>query len=236
MDIVGDIMIKLAHRGYSDKYPENTMLAFKKAIEGNFDGIETDVHLTKDNYLVLIHDEKINRTSNGKGYIKDLTYQELCNYNFNYHFKEYNVKIPLLEELLDYCIDKDIILNLEIKTDKIHYQDIEKKVYEMVKKKGMLKQVIFSSFCLDSLLKLREIDSTLYLGYLFENNYLINKELVLKYKFNAAHPKYIFLNEQEIKDYNEANVDVNTWTVNDFEIMDFLVEAGVRTIITNRDI
>lgn len=236
MDIVGGMMIKLAHRGYSDKYPENTMLAFRKAIEGNFDGIETDVHLTKDNYLVLIHDEKINRTSNGKGYIKDLTYQELCNYNFNYHFKEYKLKIPLLEELLDYCRDKDVILNLEIKTDKIHYQDIEKKVYEMVKEKGMLKQVMFSSFYLDSLLKLRAIDSSLYLGYLFENDYSINKELVLKYKFNAAHPKYTFLNEQEIKEYNEANIDVNTWTVNDFEIMDFLVEAGVRTIITNRDI
>ena len=67
-------MIKLGHRGYSEKYPENTMIAFKKAIEGNFDGIETDIHLTKDNKLVLIHDEKINRTSNGKGYVKDYTY------------------------------------------------------------------------------------------------------------------------------------------------------------------
>lgn len=94
-------MIKLAHRGYSEKYPENTMIAFVEAIEGNFDGIETDVHLTKDNRLVLIHDEKINRTSNGKGYVKDLTYDELCKYNFNYHFKEYKEKIPLLEELLD---------------------------------------------------------------------------------------------------------------------------------------
>ena len=112
-------MIKLAHRGYSEKYPENTMIAFVEAIEGNFDGIETDVHLTKDNRLVLIHDEKINRTSNGKGYVKDLTYDELCKYNFNYHFKEYKEKIPLLEELLDYCKNRETILNLEIKTNKI---------------------------------------------------------------------------------------------------------------------
>ncbi len=119
-------MIKLGHRGYSSKYPENTMLAFKAAIDGNFDGVETDVHLSKDNRLVLIHDEKINRTSNGKGYVKDFTYNEFCKFNFNYRFKNIDARIPLLEELLDYCSDKDVILNLEIKTDKIHYPNIER--------------------------------------------------------------------------------------------------------------
>ncbi|WP_455682271.1 glycerophosphodiester phosphodiesterase [Thomasclavelia sp.] len=229
-------MIKLGHRGYSERYPENTMIAFKKAIEGNFDGIETDVHLTKDNKLVLIHDEKINRTSNGKGYIKDYTYDELCNYNFNYHFKDVNARIPLLEELLDYCSEKDVILNLEIKTDKIHYNNIEQMTYDLVRQKGLLNKVIFSSFYLESLLKLREIDNTLYLGYLFEDNYEINKEIVLKYKFNAAHPKYVFLNEKEINDYHSNGIDVNTWTVNNDEIKDFLFEEGVKIIITNRDI
>lgn len=189
-------MIKLAHRGYSEKYPENTMIAFVEAIKGDFDGIETDVHLTKDNRLVLIHDEKINRTSNGKGYVKDLTYDELCKYNFNYRFKEYKEKIPLLEELLDYCKNREIILNLEIKTDKIRYSNIEKIIYNLVKSKGMLNRVIFSSFCLESLLTLREIDKNIYLGYLFEDDYIKNKELVFKYKFNAAHPKYVFLNEK----------------------------------------
>ena len=75
-------MLLLGHRGYSDQYSENTMLAFSKAIESGFDGIETDVHKTKDGVLVLCHDEKINRTSDGKGYIKDMTYEELCVYNF----------------------------------------------------------------------------------------------------------------------------------------------------------
>ena len=103
-------MIKLGHRGYSSKYPENTMLAFKAAIDGNFDGVETDVQLTKDNRLVLIHDEKIDRTSNGKGYVKDYTYDQLCQFNFNYRFDGIEAKIPLLEELLDYCIGKDVIL------------------------------------------------------------------------------------------------------------------------------
>lgn len=229
-------MIKLGHRGYSSKYPENTMLAFKAAIEGNFDGIETDVHLTKDNKLVLIHDEKIDRTSNGKGYVKDYTYEELCQFNFSYRFKDVEVKIPLLEELLDYCAGKDVILNIEIKTDKIQYPDIEMMTYQMVKEKGLLNQVMFSSFHLASLLKLREIDQRVYLGYLFEDDYQANKAKVFEHHFNAAHPKYTFLNEQEISDYLKQGIDVNTWTVDCDDIKDFLVDEGVKTIITNKDI
>lgn len=229
-------MIKLGHRGYSSKYPENTMLAFKAAIDGNFDGVETDVHLTKDNMLVLIHDEKIDRTSNGKGYVKDYTYDELSKFNFNYKFKGVQAKIPLLEELLDYCVDKDIILNIEIKTDKIQYPNIEQMTYNMIKEKGLLDKVMFSSFNLDSLLKLREIDNSVYLGYLFEEDYQNNKDKVLKYHFNAAHPKYVFLNETEINDYLSHGIDVNTWTVDNDDIKDFLVAEGVKVIITNKDI
>ena len=69
-----------------------------------------------------------------------------------------------------------------------------------------------------------------------EDDYIKNKELVFKYKFNAAHPKYVFLNEKEINDYLKRGIDVNTWTVNDFEIKDFLADEGVKVIITNRDI
>ena len=105
-------MLLVAHRGYSDKYPENTMIAFQKAIEDGFDGIETDVHKTKDGQLVLCHDEKINRTSNGKGYIKDYTYEELLQFDFGYKTKYKNQKIPLLKDLLELCQNKKIIINI----------------------------------------------------------------------------------------------------------------------------
>ena len=149
-------MIKLGHRGYSSKYPENTMLAFKAAIDGNFDGVETDVQLTKDNRLVLIHDEKIDRTSNGKGYVKDYTYDQLCQFNFNYRFDGIEAKIPLLEELLDYCIGKDVILNIEIKTDKIQYPNIERMTYMMIKEKGILENlmiVFILAICMKIIIK-----------------------------------------------------------------------------------
>ncbi|MCD7839927.1 MAG: glycerophosphodiester phosphodiesterase, partial [Erysipelotrichaceae bacterium] len=77
-------MKKLAHRGYSAYYPENTMEAFIQAYNKGFDGIETDVHMTLDGQLVLIHDEDISRTSNGSGYIKDMTLKQLKQYNYHY--------------------------------------------------------------------------------------------------------------------------------------------------------
>lgn len=223
----------IAHRGYSDLYPENTMLAFKEAINKGFDGIETDVHKTKDGYLVLCHDEKIDRTSDGKGYIKDITYQELLKYNFNNKMEGMNQKIPLLEQLLDLCKNENIILDIELKTDKIMYSNLEQEVYDMVKDKGLLENVIFSSFNINSLFKMREIDSRLYLGYLYEDNYQKNKQLTIKNNFHA-HPKEIFLNDEEIEDYLSAGLDINTWTIKSEFRCHYLFDLGVNMIISNK--
>lgn len=226
-------MLLLAHRGYSAQYPENTLKAFQEAIKIGFDGIETDVHKTKDGKLVLCHDEKIDRTSNGKGYIKDMTYQELCQYNFCYKFKNQNEKIPLLKELLEMCQDTRMMINIEVKTDKIQYDHIEQDIYEIVKSMGMLKQVIFSSFHLESLLTLRQIDSTLYLGYLFEDHYEKNKALCLKHHFHA-HPDEVFLNADEIQDYLDQGLDINTWTVKNRFRYEYFKEQGIHAVIANK--
>ena len=69
-------MKRLAHRGYSDLFPENTMSAFEKAVNSSFEGIETDVQMTIDGELLLLHDDKINRTSNGKGVLRNMTFKE----------------------------------------------------------------------------------------------------------------------------------------------------------------
>ena len=74
------------HRGCSGTYPENTMLSFQKAVEAGVDGMEFDLHLTKDNRMVIIHDETIDRTSNGSGTIRDMTLEELRQYDFSASF------------------------------------------------------------------------------------------------------------------------------------------------------
>lgn len=225
-------MLLFGHRGYSDQYPENTMLAFEKAIENGFDGIEIDVHKTKDGVLVLCHDEKIDRTSNGKGYIKDMTYEELCAYNFG--TKENPQRIPLLKELLELCKNKDIKINLEIKTNKIQYQGIELESYQMIKEMDMLDQVLFSSFYIESLYKLRALDSSLYLGYLFEDNYQKNKNICLTEKFHV-HAREDFLDEDEIALFKHHGLDINTWGVKNRFRYKYFKEKGVHIVIANKN-
>lgn len=225
-------MIKLAHRGYSAQYPENTMEAFVKAYEKGFDGIETDVQMSKDGELVLIHDEKINRTSTGKGYVKDYRLDELKQYNYNYHFYG-TYEIPTLKELLLFIKDKDFIVNLEIKTDVIEYLDIEKKVVELVKQYGVEKQVLYSSFHLESVLKLKELGPNAYVGYLIENHYPKKRQILNEYHIKAIHPKYSFISEKNMKDFKQNHIQVAVWTVKNLKEYERLKDLGVDIIISN---
>ncbi len=225
-------MKKLAHRGYSYLYPENTMLAFQKAIERGFDGIETDVHLTKDGYLVLCHDETIDRTSNGKGYIKDLTLDELKQYSFSCH-SQYNEKIPLLKDLLLLIKDKDILLNIELKTDVIHYQGIEKKVYDLVDQIGVQKQIIYSSFYLPSLLTLKEIDKNICVGYLYSSSQKKKLEQTMNNHIYQIHPKYTLVNPKIMEYYYKHHLKVVVWTVPTLKKYEYFKKLGVDFIISN---
>ena len=142
-------MIKnFAHRGFSGKYPENTMLAFEKAIEVGADGIELDVQLTKDGEIVIIHDETIDRTTDGKGYVIDYTYEELSKFEASYIYRGkvgFN-KIPTLKEYFELVKDLDFITNIELKTGINEYLGIEEKVYQLIKEYKLEKKVIISSF------------------------------------------------------------------------------------------
>ena len=106
-----------AHRGASGYAPENTLDAFRKAVEMGADGIELDVQMTKDGELVVIHDETIDRVSNGKGWVKDYTYEELKKFNFNKTHLEYTKEeIPTLEQVYLLIQPTNLTINVEIKT------------------------------------------------------------------------------------------------------------------------
>lgn len=222
----------LAHRGYSAIYPENTMEAFIKAYERGFDGVETDVHLSRDGELVLIHDEKINRTSNGKGYVKDYTLKELRAFNFNYKHQG-DFPIPTLRELLEFIRDKDFVVNIELKTDVFHYDGIEEKVYQLVKELGVEDQIYYSSFYLPSVLKMREIDHNVYAGYLMEYSYEKKYRELIENQVKAFHPKYHFLNRKRMECLKKQGIQVATWTVPHKKGYERLKELGVDIIIAN---
>ncbi|MFC4713173.1 glycerophosphodiester phosphodiesterase [Planococcus dechangensis] len=137
-----------AHRGSSGTHPENTLAAFQKAAELPVAGVELDVHLSKDGELIVIHDEKVNRTTNGKGYVKDLTLAELKNLDAgNWKGEEWvGEKIPTLAEVLDVFAETSHIINVELKTDIFPYEGAVGKVIELAADKHFSGRIVISSF------------------------------------------------------------------------------------------
>ncbi|TGD17950.1 glycerophosphodiester phosphodiesterase [Levilactobacillus suantsaiihabitans] len=134
------------HRGYPAKFPENSLAGFAYALDHGVEGLEFDVHLTKDQVPVIMHDERIDRTSNGTGLINSYTLAELR----QFHLAE-NEPIPTLAEFLTLVGTHDVQLNLEFKTDKIQYPHIERIVMGMVNATPLKHPVIYSSFHLPTL-------------------------------------------------------------------------------------
>src|SRR5690554_2404438 len=114
-----------AHRGASAYAPENTGAAFRKALDMKADGIELDVHLSKDGHVVVIHDEKVDRTSNGKGLIRDLKLDELKSLDFGAWFSSEFAGEPImtLDEVLSLLDGWDGILNIELKSGYVLYDN-----------------------------------------------------------------------------------------------------------------
>lgn len=224
-----------AHRGFSGKYPENTMLAFQKAVEIGVDGIELDVHLTKDNVLVIIHDEDIKRTSNGEGLVRDMTYDELCKFDYSAGFAGvygYN-GIPTLKEYFDLVKDTNVITNIELKTGIFEYPTIEKRVIDMIAEYGLEDRIILSSFNHYTILRCEKINPAIKRGFLSES-WLINYGKYTKANnVQCCHPIFRFLSEETVKEMHDAGCEINTWTVNEYEDIKRLSDMGVDALIGN---
>ncbi len=150
-------------------YPENTITAFSKAIEiERLTGIELDIQMTKDGEIVVIHDERVNRTTDGIGYVKDYTYSELRKLDIETG-SDRKEKIPSIQEVLDLLQDRmkeGMLLNIELKNSEVPYEGMEEKIIELVTRRNLQKQVVYSSFYTMSLHKIREIDEEAFIGVL----------------------------------------------------------------------
>lgn len=158
-----------AHRGCSQRYPENTLLAFKKAVEiKNLTGIELDIQLTRDGQMVVIHDERVDRTTEGIGCVKDYTLTELKCLHI-YADEAPSQSIPTMDEVFDVMekgIKAGMKLNIELKTGVCPYPGIEEKIVELVYKRGFQKSVVYSSFSALSLERIRKLDPAAETGVL----------------------------------------------------------------------
>ncbi|MBR5826172.1 MAG: glycerophosphodiester phosphodiesterase [Clostridia bacterium] len=224
-----------AHRGFSGKYPENTMLAFEKAVEIGVDGIELDVHLTKDNEIVIIHDEDIKRTCDGEGLVKDMTLEELRKFDASATFRgQYGFcGIPTLREYFELVKDTPIITNIELKTGVYEYHTIEQRVIDMVREFGLSDKIIFSSFNHFTVKRCEEIAPEIKRGFLTGDWLYDFGKYTAERNVQCCHPWHVSLSEETVKEMHDAGCEINTWTVNEYEDIKKLSAWGVDSLIGN---
>ena len=225
----------IAHRGACGYAPENTMEAFRMALEMGADGIELDIHLTSDGQVVVCHDEKIDRTSNGQGEITSYTLDELRSMDFGYHFygkERRGIKLPTLDEVYELIAPTNMIVNVEIKSSD---PDIVPACHEIAKRYGMEKRVIYSSFDHFQIGRMKSYDPDTFIAPLYSFNMLKPWNYCKDIDAKASHPKFTQIRKIEdyVKECHERGIRVHTWTANTEEDIRFLLDAGVDAIITN---
>jgi len=224
-----------AHRGASGYAPENTMAAFRMAVELGSDGIECDVQLTRDGKLVICHDETLERTTNGKGFIKDMNYEALRKLDAGGWFdsKFAGERVPQLSELLGLVKDTGLLLNIEIKSGIVQYPGIEGKVIAEVEAYGLADRVIISSFNHYAVKKCKEINPKIATGALYMEGLFEPWNYLRSLGCEGAHPFYPVLVPEISEGLKKQGYVINVFTVNDPKTAVQMVKAGVDGIITN---
>ena len=210
-----------AHRGFSGRYPQNTMLAFRKALESGCDGIELDVQLTKDGEVVIIHDEYLDDLTDFTGNVRDYTLGDLKSCNAGGKWQEvYGFQpIPTFEEYCEWASGNSLITNVEIKSSVYYYEELEKKTMELIERFGLKERIIISSFNHLSALSCKDFMPDIKTGALVG--------------FECYHPGIEGLTKEEIELCHKNGIEVNVWTINNMDDLENLYEWGCDGVITN---
>lgn len=212
----------IAHRGASFYEPENTLRAIKRAIEMKTDFVEVDVRRSKDGELIIMHDADINRTTNGNGFVKDKTLQELKKFDAG-HGEE----IPTLEDVIEIVKNK-VGLVIEIKEP-----GTEDKIVEKINQNG-IKNVILTSFYHEIIKNVSKLNSDLDTGIIFVGQPVNVHKLVFDANANIIFPSYRYMNEEMVKQTKKHGITIYPWAIDDIEIFKKFAEMGVDGIITNK--
>jgi glycerophosphoryl diester phosphodiesterase len=223
-----------AHRGSSAYRIENTMPSFELAAEQGADGVELDVQLTSDGVAVVCHDETVNRIWNGKGPVKNFTFAQLRELRAKKAKSDTKVYIPTLSEVLRFCAEAGMRMNIELKNSIEPYPGLEEVIIDLVETSSMKDRVIYSSFNHESLLLVKSLDSSARVGLLF-SEIMVSPWLYAKnIGANAIHPAQNSLCIPNlIESCHDNGIDINLWTVDEPKIIRLCLDQGADGIITN---
>ncbi len=219
-----------AHRGARAETPENTMTAFRRAIATGADSIELDLRSTSDGRIVLIHDTTVNRTSNGKGKVSQLTEEQIRALDFGSWFGPdfKGEKIPTIDELFTWAKAESVPLNLEIKA-----KDIEETVVKRVRDYGIGELITVSCFQMKILAKFREIAPEIKRAALIYHPFAL-KSIAEEIKPVAAHFCYApWLTAGAVSRARTLGMFARAWTVNTPEALRRSIACGIVGVITD---
>lgn len=213
----------IAHRGASAYAPENTCAAFDVALEMKAPALETDVQATRDGVLVLFHDGRVERTTNGEGTVKSLTYAELATLDagswFDPHFA--GERVPTLDAFLD-RYGRRVHLALELKA-----AGIEEAVLNAVRSRGLFEQVTFTSFSFESCCAVLSLEPQAQVGFLYGRTNVTLVRALAAVGFRQACPNASSLTRADVETIRTHGLTVRTWGVPTEELMYKVVDLGV---------
>lgn len=224
-----------AHRGSSGTHPENTIAAFRATAKLPVHGVEFDVHMTKDHELVVIHDETINRTSNGAGFIKDLTLAELKEFDFgSWYSPQFKQEtIPTLREVLYVFKDTEHHLNIELKSDVFPYEGMEQAIIQMLNDYRLEARVVISSFNHEMIRNFKQLAPPIETAILFMEVMIEPHKYAEKVGADALHAFFPTVLRQMGEEAIASGKKVRVFTVNEPKYADTLKQIGVDAIFTD---
>jgi glycerophosphoryl diester phosphodiesterase len=228
----------IAHRGASYFEPENTLRAYKRAIEMNADYVEVDVRMSKDKELIIMHDADVSRTTNGKGLVKDLTYDEIRKLDAGYQnckfwsrkneiFAGQGENVPTLEEVIGLVKNK-IGLVVEIKEP-----GTESSIIEKIEENN-LKNVILTSFFHKTIKNVSKSNFKIDAGIIFVGEPVSVHKLTADANANIIFPSYRYMTEELVKNAKNHDLTIYPWAIDDENIFSKFAEMGVDGIVTNK--
>jgi len=223
-------VLNIAHRGASGTFPENTLSAFRAAIDAGADMCELDVQLSRDGGVVVIHDETVERTTDGKGEVAELTLEELKRLDAGANFKGGALtgeRISTLDEVFAVTSGR-CGLNIELKAG-----GLERQVAQIMQARNAFSDSIVSSFDWEYLKKIQQLHFNIRVGLLAEEKPVDLMMNAVAMRAHAINPRWDMVTADLCKAAHERDLRVYTWTVDADARMRALVECGVDGIMTN---
>lgn len=226
----------IAHRGNSAEAPENTLAAFRQAIELGADGVELDVHASHDGVPVVIHDSRLERTTDGHGFVRERSARELAALDAGRWFDAAfaGEGVPTLAAALALLAPRGLEIHIELKTAEFEFTGLVQAVMAEVIAAGVAGRVVLSSFNHHSLLDVRANAPDLPCAALISGRLIEPWRYVALHGFQALHLPYASVDEALVRGCHEAGLAVRTYTADEASVAERLMGLGVDGIITNQ--